>query len=382
METQGSNDVIEIRRPASLARTPRVAALLGVALLTIVACAPTTAPASSQTTAPSGAAALSASPTPSRTASPTPSPKSLGSVKIAVTQAGSAIPLTVGVEKGFYAREGLTVEVVEMASGGAATQALIAGQVPIAGFSVSSTLDFYLRGEKLVNLVLLQDRPITQIVTRKELGIKPGDWASLRGKKIGTSGPGGATDTLFRLLLLNMGWDPDRDVQIIATGGLATQQAALQSGQVDVQVTFEPAFSQWTLPGALNIANTFLDMRADDAPAPLPTLPQSSIAAKADYVKNNPAIAHAVARGTACAIKAIRSDPSLARAAWVKVFPGLSQAVYDNIVKLEVKVFSAEITRAQIESTSAVYKKIGTLKETVPYEAVVSTDFAADWACK
>src|SRR6266481_6484612 len=52
-------------------------------------------------------------------------------------------------------------------------------------------------------------------------------FADLKGKAIGVTAPGATTWLLARMLAKQQGWNPDKDVQIVALGGLDAQIAAL-----------------------------------------------------------------------------------------------------------------------------------------------------------
>jgi NitT/TauT family transport system substrate-binding protein len=62
--------------------------------------------------------------------------------------------------------------------------------------------------------------------------------ADLKGKAIGTSGPGGFNGMLFRYMLRQEGLEPEVDVAVVPVGGSSERAAAVMAGQVNATVTF------------------------------------------------------------------------------------------------------------------------------------------------
>jgi ABC-type nitrate/sulfonate/bicarbonate transport system substrate-binding protein len=83
------------------------------------------------------------------------------------------------------------------------------------------TLDMVMHPEVAQRLGISRNTPIAQ------------RFAALRGLKLGITSPGAATDVYMRYYLRRAGLNPDRDAQIIATGGGASLLAALRTKQID-----------------------------------------------------------------------------------------------------------------------------------------------------
>ena len=140
------------------------------------------------------------------------------------------IALYTGKEKGYYAQEGITVELVLM-SGAVANLALIGGNVdfttvPTAGLTAA------IQGAPLRVLFNTFNRPVWR------LNVKPDivDIKELKGRRIGTGGFGSATDILLRELLNKYGLEAGRDVVLLSLGSTSTRLNALITGSVDAAV--------------------------------------------------------------------------------------------------------------------------------------------------
>lgn len=62
--------------------------------------------------------------------------------------------------------------------------------------------------------------------------------ADLKGKSIGTSGPGGFNGMLFRYMITQEGLVPEDDVAIVPVGGSSERAAAVMAGQVNATVVY------------------------------------------------------------------------------------------------------------------------------------------------
>lgn len=114
--------------------------------------------------------------------------------------------------------------------------------------------------------------------------------ADLRGKNIGTSGPGGFNSMLFRYMLDQEGINPDTDVQMVPIGGSSERAAAVLAGQVDAVIVY---IDNWI---ALRERGADIELVGHVAQL-VPGLSPRAIFAPADYLEEN----QELALGIACA---------------------------------------------------------------------------------
>jgi NitT/TauT family transport system substrate-binding protein len=141
-------------------------------------------------------------------------------------------PVIVALERGFFAREGLAVEFVPFRGGPDLLKAVMGGDILVGITGSTDILVFREAGS-----------PIKMIATHTEgnhftLNVAPDVHAvaDLRGRAIGVTRAGATTWIFARLLAKKEGWDPDRDVQIVALGGLDAQLAALARREIAAYV--------------------------------------------------------------------------------------------------------------------------------------------------
>lgn len=303
----------------------------------------------------------------------------LGEVSVSAVPSTSSVVLFVAKEQGYFEKEGLGVRIVEFASGAEAERAMVTGAVDMGGGGLGSTFLMANQGIKAKNVVLFQKKPIFTLVASNKLDAKPGDMKALKGKTIGISAPGSLTDLFLRIALRDAGLDPDRDVTIVATGGLSAHLPALQTGRVDAQMTWEPATV--TLTKGEKVGTVFLDLRTDNVSASLQNLLGSSLQATDQWLAKpeNLAKAKAAARAVKKAGDAIRANPDLMMGTLQKIFPKLSPDLLKEIARIEAPAYSADISREAIEHMNKVYRSAGLTKADVTYDDVIDPRLVSEW---
>ena len=302
----------------------------------------------------------------------------LGEVSVSVVPSTSAVVLYVARDKGYFAKEGLDVKITEFASGAESERAMASGAVDMGGGGLGTTLIMANQGIKAKNVALFQSKSIFTLVASNKLDAKPGDLKALRGKNIGISSPGSLTDLFLRIALRDAGLDPDRDVTIIATGGLNAHLPALQAGRIDAQMTWEPATV--TITKGEKAGKILLDLRTNDVPASLNLL-GSSLQATDKWLAapGNLEKAKAAARAIVAARKAIAADPNVMIEPLHKIFPKLSNDLLKDIASVEAASYTGTITKEAVDHMNKVYRAAGITKVDVSYEDVVDPRLAAEW---
>ena len=118
-------------------------------------------------------------------------------VRIAVGAASiSSLPTWVAQDSGFFTREGVPAELIFIRGGPQTMSALISGEVPFAQIYGGAVIAAALTGADVVIVAGIVNSPFFSIVTTKGID-KPED---LRGKKIGISTFGSATDFALRVV--------------------------------------------------------------------------------------------------------------------------------------------------------------------------------------
>jgi len=143
------------------------------------------------------------------------------------------LPLYVGIRSGLFAQEGLEVQWIVVNSNVVVT-ALIAGEIDVAGIAGSS-MRAAARGAPLKANFFPYDKSL--FVLMGAPGIKRVQ--DLKGKVIGTTGPGATTEIAATMVLQHHGMDPKKDVTFMTIGGAETSLIAMRNGTIQARA-FNP----------------------------------------------------------------------------------------------------------------------------------------------
>jgi ABC-type nitrate/sulfonate/bicarbonate transport system substrate-binding protein len=228
------------------------------------------------------------------------------------------LPLYVGKDKGIYQAEGIDLEPVQVNTQ-IASKALLTGDLD---FSAGVVMSGAAAGMPVKVIGFMTVKPSFWIVTKPQIQ----SVNDLKGKIIGISAVGSASDLLARYILKRHGLNPDRDVSLIPVGATSNNLAALKAGTVDGGV-FSPPFHAM----AKQLGFRFLFYLGDYVNQSL-----SGVVAAEKMLKEKPDLVKRVLRGTIKSLRYIANNPGdttrYIAAAW-KVEPALAEELYRSMVQ-------------------------------------------------
>ena len=304
-------------------------------------------------------------------------------VKIAVLRAAFVyFTPYVAEAKGFFAQHGLDAQLVYFRSGAETTTAVVSGSTEFGALATEHVTQVRDQGLRLKAIVAnLTDSPFTLIV-RKEVELPnaargyPHVVRDLKGLKLGITGRGASTDFTLRFLVKEAGLDPDKDVTIIATGGIATSMAALQKGDIQGYLAFEPIQSQ-AIHG-LGIAKPVIDIRKGEVPRVLQEYAYNSMVAKEEYLDANPETARRMVAAVLDTHRFLADPKNFEETVKVaeKYFEGINPALLRQILQESLKGYRPVITRQAVANIGEMLRFAGLIKRAPAYEEVVDTRYA------
>jgi NitT/TauT family transport system substrate-binding protein len=203
------------------------------------------APASVAKPAASAPASASAKPAASTSAEASAKPAASGSAapvgvpgKLNVSYSAivpMTLPVWVANDEGLFQQNGLDVNLtyIESSKG---IPAVIAGEIQVANIGGPETLSAVAGGADLMTVAC--ESPYWPFVMQAVAGIN--SMQDLKGKKIGVSNFGSASDIATRIALEHENIDPNKDVSIIPVGSASNRIAALKSGAIQAGMSFPP----------------------------------------------------------------------------------------------------------------------------------------------
>ncbi|MBB4002576.1 ABC transporter substrate-binding protein [Aurantimonas endophytica] len=196
------------------------------------------------------------------------------------------LPLNIADLKGYFADEGLNVQIVDFQGGSKSVQAVVGGSADVLSSSFEHVVNLQALGRDFVGIVLQGRYPGFALSVTPELGETWTSAADLKGKKVGVTAPGSSTNAMVNLLLKKAGLTPD-DVAIIGIGAGAGVLAAVQQGQVDAVVQADPATTLLVDEG---LAKVVVDTRTAEGSQEVygGPMPAASLSVPQDFAEENP----------------------------------------------------------------------------------------------
>lgn len=218
------------------------------------------------------------------------------------------LPLYAAIHEGFFAEQGLEVEVVQ-ATGGAHITAVVSGDA----FAVIGGIDSMALGSRgsqdpILGIVNCVNRANVYLFAKKGLAPKSNSNEDLRdfmkGKTIVAGRYGGSPNLVTRYLLLTVGLDPDKDVTLIENADASTVNAMIQQGMGEIGNGGEPQVSQGVTDGIWE--EPFFKF------PDLGDFSYSCIGVKRSTIENDPETCQKFVNAMIKALNAVQSDRAMA----------------------------------------------------------------------
>jgi len=131
----------------------------------------------------------------------------------------------VAQEAKLFEKYDIDSHLILIASGSMMVQAMLGGDLPIAGAAGSAAVDASLGGADIVMFGSMVKVPAFYIMALPEIK----SIEDLRGKAVGVTRFGSSTDFTMRYVLRKQGLEPGRDVTLVQTGDLFAAAAMLRT---------------------------------------------------------------------------------------------------------------------------------------------------------
>lgn len=131
-------------------------------------------------------------------------------------------------DRGFYKKHGLDADLLFIPSTTTSVSSLVAGDVQVANASGGGVASAVVAGADLVMVACYLNSLPYELVVNETIK-SPED---LKGKSIGISRVGSASDVAARALIRGLGLEPDKQVPIMQVGGPAERAASFRGGRI------------------------------------------------------------------------------------------------------------------------------------------------------
>jgi len=201
------------------------------------------------------------------------------------------LPYQLAQDLGFYKKYGVNVQLSTEQNGGVgAEDAMVSGQVDMAGAWYVHAIDFQAKGKNVVDVVQLSGAPGEREMCAKGSGITtPAQW---KGKSLGVTDIGSGTDSLTLYLAARYHLT-SKDISRVAVGAGPTFVAALQHSRIACGMTTQPTVGAIQTQGigtsVINLATTAGAQQWLGG-----AYPAAGVLARADWVASHQAVVQKV----------------------------------------------------------------------------------------
>ncbi len=233
---------------------------------------------------------------------------------------GTFLSLPLGQQAGLFQKEGIQADLIRIRSTVALT-ALVSGELDyhsVLGPAVAAAI----RGVPIKIVACYTPRVATAIIALPEFKTVQ----DLRGKTIGINSLGGGLEGQVRLMLKHFGLDAEKDVKLLATGGMESRLTAMKQGFTVATLGSPPIEFVGKKLGFIVLA------RARE----LFSYPSSGLIANVKKIKERPdEIKRMIKAGieTNRYISQNREDTLRVMMEWMRIDRELAAATYDGVVK-------------------------------------------------
>jgi NitT/TauT family transport system substrate-binding protein len=292
-------------------------------------------------------------------------------------------PLWYGEDKGIFAKEGMSVEVVSTNGDGPDVDAVISGSVPFAISTPNRLFTAYEQGKALKAVAMLVNRMTIECAMNKQVADKLGVKAEmpidekikyLKGLTVAGTRPGAFTYVLLDTYGKRAGLVPQKDYKLIGVGGVNSMLPAVENNQIAIGCTGSPFIELAESRGkAIRFTNNAQggDPNFDDFLFEL-------VYARPDMLKEHPEKVKAFLRALFKSVNEILDSPPASHlAALKKRFGGVPDDVLMKSFENSKLAFTrnGKITPASVEKAGKFMIESGAIKKAATFDDVATNDF-------
>lgn len=286
-------------------------------------------------------------------------------------------PMYVAIEEGYFAENGIELELVTGFGADKTMTAVLTGGADIGFMGCESTVYTYAGGtaDYVVNFAQLTQRAGNFLVAREP--IDDFNWNMLKGRKVLGGRAGGMPEMVFEYILAKNGIDPKNDLNIDQSIDFGSTAAAFSGGQGDFTVEFEPHATALEKKGEGYVVASL----GEDSGY----VPYTSFSAKKSYLDNNKETVQAFTNALQKGMDYVQSHSP----------EEIAKVIAPQFAETDIETLTTIVARYHAQDTwkaDLVFKKesfdllqniledSGVLNQRVPYEDLVITTFAEEAA--
>lgn len=282
-------------------------------------------------------------------------------------------PMYVAFEEGYFEDEGLKVNLINGLGADKTMTAVISGECEIGFMGSEASIYVYNQGAEdyVINFAQLTQRAGNFLVSRDKN--EEFTWANVKGKTVIGGRKGGMPQMVFEYILKKQGIDPGEDLNIVQNIDFGLTSQAFASGQGDYTIEFEPAATALELEGAGKVVAS-LGVESGK-------VPYTAFSAKKSYIEKNPEVIQKFTKAIQRGMDYVGSHTpkEIAKA----ITPQFKETDDKTLVMLVTRYYEQDTWKdnlifeeASLTLLQDILEEAGELQKRVPYENIITTEYA------
>lgn len=298
-------------------------------------------------------------------------------VKVTLNEVAHSIfyaPMYVAIEEGYFEEEGIELDLVCGFGADKTMTAVISGEADIGFMGSEASIYTYAEGaaDYVVNFAQLTQRAGNFLVAREEM--PDFTWEDLKGQLVLGGRKGGMPEMVFEYILKENGIDPESDLEIDQSIDFGSTAAAFAENLGDFTVEFEPGATSLESEGKGYVVASL----GEDSGY----VPYTAFSAKQSYIDENPDVIQGFTNALQKGMDYVQEHTPDEIAAVIE--PQFPETELETITTIVTRYYEQDTWKSNLifeESSFDLLQDIlesaGELEERVPYDDLVTTEFAA-----
>lgn len=288
-------------------------------------------------------------------------------------------PQYVAIENSYFAEEGIDLNLVTGFGADKTMTAVLSGEADIGFMGSEASIYVYSQtpDDYIVNFAQLTQRAGNFLVARQPM--TDFEWADLKGKEVLGGRKGGMPQMVFEYILKKNNLDPATDMNIDQSIDFGSTAAAFSGGQGDFTVEFEPGASTLEEEGkGYVVASLGVDSGY---------VPYTAYSAKQSYLNAHPEIIQGFTNAIQKGMDYVQSHTpeEIAKV----IAPQFAETDLKDITTIVTRYYEQDtwkdnliFEKKSFELLQDILAEAGELEERVPYEELVTVEYAEKAAGK
>ena len=306
--------------------------------------------------------------------------------KVIITQAVESLAFVsnyVARANGYFADEGLAVEVISTRGGGPDIKANLAGKAEFSVAAGTYQINAVKAGGRLIAVMSCLNRSIVNSAIRKDVAKKLGITAStpyreklrkMKGLVVGATRPGALTYNQGEYWIREAGYAPQKEVKLIGAGAGPVLIAALEQNKIQIAIQTIPVPETAVFRGG---AIPFITNSAGEDPK-MDQFMMEVLLVRPDYAKKNPDTVRKVVRALLKANRWISENSAERIRESIQIyFAKTDKRLLRASIEAVKKAVSLDgkVTQRAVDITQNLLVAAGKLKKPFPRSVLVSDDY-------